>query len=128
MITIRLPALQLEVQDIALLGSVVLLLVIINLIRRERLKEGYSIVWFLIGLVIVLFAAFESLLDVFAKFVGIFYAPAALFLILITGLLLISINFSVLISKYDRRIRELAQEGALLRQMIEKIDKKRSSS
>ncbi len=104
-----------RVQILAIAGSVLLLLVIVNLIRREKLKEGYSIIWFLVGLAMVVFSTLAGLLDVFARSVGISYSPAALFLILTGGLILLSIHFSVLVSKHDRCYRELAQEYALLK-------------
>lgn len=104
-----------RIQLFALAGSVLLLAIIINLIRREKLKEGYSIIWFLVGIAMVIFSALAGLLDIFANSVGIAYSPAALFLIMIGGLILLSIHFSVLVSKHDRRYRELAQELALLR-------------
>lgn len=103
-----------RIQLLAVAGSVLLLGIIINLIRREKLKEGYSIIWFLVGLAMVTFSALAGLLDIFAHSVGISYSPAALFLILTGGLILLSVHFSVLVSKHDKRYRELAQELALL--------------
>jgi hypothetical protein len=108
-----------RIQILAVIGSVSLLTVIIQLIRREKLKEGYSIIWFLVGLAMVTFSALAGLLDIFASSVGISYSPAALFLILTGGLILLSIHFSVLVSKHDQRFRELAQEHALLRAEFE---------
>ncbi|HLD25638.1 MAG TPA: DUF2304 domain-containing protein [Candidatus Andersenbacteria bacterium] len=114
-----------RIQFLALVGSVILLGIIVNLIRREKLKEGYSIIWFLVGLAMVTFSALAGLLDVFARSVGISYSPAALFLILISGLLLLSIHFSVMVSKHDQRYRELAQEHALLRARLEAAERGR---
>src|SRR3989338_10011355 len=114
-----------RIQFLALVGSVILLGIIVNLIRREKLKEGNSIIWFLVGLAMVTFSALAGLLDVFARSVGISYSPAALFLILISGLLLLSIHFSVMVSKHDQRYRELAQEHALLRARLEAAERGR---
>lgn len=104
-----------RIQLWAIAGSVLLLAAIINLIRKEKLKEGYSIIWFLVGIAMVTFSALAGLLDIFANSLGIAYSPAALFLILTGGLIVLSVHFSVLVSKHDRRYRELAQELALLR-------------
>lgn len=112
-----------RIQMLAIIGSVVLLLVIINLIRNEKLKEGYSIIWFLVGLAMVTFSALAGLLDVFAKSIGISYSPAALFLILTSGLILLSIHFSVLVSKHDQCYRELTQEYALLKEELKGREK-----
>ena len=99
--------------------SLALLLVIIHLIRRGLLKEGYSIIWFLIAVATVILSIFSRLLDYLAELFGIAYTPAALFLVLLAGLFLLAIHFSVLLSRYDRRIRELAQEHAILKAHVE---------
>lgn len=107
-----------RIQSLALLGSFGLLAVVVHLIRREKLKEGYSIIWFLVGLTMVLFASVTRLLDILASSIGISYSPAALFLILTGGLFVLALHFSVLISKHDRQIRDLAQANALLRDQL----------
>ncbi len=107
-----------RIQALAIAGSLILLWIVVNLMRREKLKEGYSIIWFLVGLSLVVFSAFTRLLDMLAQAVGISYSPAALFLILTSGLFLLALHFSVLISKHDQRIRYLAQENALLKNKI----------
>lgn len=104
-----------RLQTLALVGSLIIVVVVTYLIRREKLKEGYSIIWFLVSLTLVLFASVTRLLDILAATVGISYSPAALFLILTGGLFILALHFSVLISKHDRQIRDLAQENALLR-------------
>lgn len=104
-----------RIQTLALIGSIGLLVIVVQLIRREKLKEGYSIVWFLVGLTLVTFASATKLLDILAGWVGISYSPAALFLVLTGGLFILALHFSVLVSKHDRQIRDLAQENALLR-------------
>lgn len=107
-----------RIQILALVGSLVMVGIVVHLIRQEKLKEGYSIIWFLVGLTMVLFASVTKLLDILASSIGISYSPAALFLILTGGLFILALHFSVLISKHDRQIRALAQENALLRNRL----------
>ena len=114
-----------RVQLVAVAGSVLLMIIIVRLIQKERLKEGYSIIWFLVGLSMIVFSVLARLLDLFARAIGIAYAPAALFFILIAGLIILSIHFSVLLSKYDRRVKELAQEHAILRHHMEQAGMKK---
>lgn len=104
-----------RIQYIAIGASFGLLFIIIWFIRKGRLKEGYSIIWFLISLGVVVFAFFTGILDLLARLVGISYAPAAILLLLLAGLFLLSLHFSVLVSRYDKRIRTLAQEHAILK-------------
>lgn len=113
----------LRIQIVAIGSSLALLMLIIQLIRRGLLKEGYSIIWFLIGVATVVLSLIPRLLDRFSHFVGISYAPAALFLILIGGLFLLAVNFSVLISVQDKKIREMAQEQAILKLRLKQLDK-----
>lgn len=111
-----------RLQYIAITLSLIILVLIIHLIRQGKLKEGYSLIWFLIALLIVIFSFFARILDAFAKLVSIEYSPAALFLILVGGLFLLAIHFSVLLTAYDRRIKELAQDHALLQAELAKPD------
>jgi hypothetical protein len=55
---------------------------------------------------------------------GIYYPPAALFLIGFGFTLLILMNFSVLVSDLTDRNKCLAQEIALLKQEVEELKKK----
>lgn len=110
-----------RIQAVAIIASIALLLSVVYLIRHEKLKEGYSIVWFLVGLTLVLFSVFTRLLDMLSVAVGIRYSPSAFFLIVTGGLFLLALHFSVLLSRHDRHIRELAQENALLKERLERL-------
>lgn len=113
-----------DLQIFSIIVSSLLLLVILNLVRSERLKEGYAIVWLLVAAFMVVFSLFAGLLDRFARIVGISYAPAALFLILVGGLFMLSFHFSLLLCRYDTRIRHLAQEHAMLKEVVERNNKR----
>jgi hypothetical protein len=114
----------LRTQLLAVVGSIFLLLMVIRLIRQEKLKPGYSIGWFVVVSLVVVFAVFSRLLSLFAELLGIAYAPAAFLLILVAGLFLLTLHFSVLITWYDRKIRDLAQEQALLREELRRTLKR----
>lgn len=109
-----------RLQALAIAVSIMLLVGIIQLIRKERLKEGYSIWWLAVAGVMLVFSVWADLLQGFAELVGVSYAPAALFLIIVGGLILLSLHFSLLLCRYDRRIRTLAQEHAMLKLEMEK--------
>ena len=102
-------------QVLAVAASVVLLGIVVHLIRTGQLKPGYSIGWFAVGTGMVLFSLFSPLLSVFASLLGISYAPAAFLLVLVAGLFGMALHYSVMVSQHDKKIRELAQEHALLK-------------
>jgi len=95
--------------------SIVLLIVTFELIRKERLREEYSILWLFTGLATLVFSlAPEFFLSrFFTRITGLFYLSAVV-LIIFLFLLVIVFHFSVVISKLTLRNKELAQRHALL--------------
>jgi hypothetical protein len=115
-----------RIQILAVIGSVVLVFFIIELIRRKRLREEFSILWLAMGVVFLALSIFRGLLDQFSYLVGIGYPPAALFLILIMGLTVIMIHFSVAISELKETQKKLVQEIGLLKAAAEDRESKAS--
>ncbi len=109
-----------RIQVLAVIGSLLLIAFIVELIRRRRLKEEFAILWLGMGIVFLVISLFRGLLDKFSLLIGIGYPPAALFLILIMGLMVILIHFSVAISGLKEANKKLAQEVGLLKKEFEK--------
>jgi len=101
-------------------GSGLVLVVVVELIRRGRLKERYSLLWLLAGGVLLVLSSSRDLLEVVSHLVGIYYPPSFLFLLAFLFLLLITLHFSVVISGLSEKNKKLAQELALLRQEMQK--------
>ena len=70
-----------RVEIVMILGSVGLLLIVLELVRRRRLKEEYSLLWLLTAVVLLALSLLRSSLDLIAKLLGIFYPPTALFVV-----------------------------------------------
>jgi hypothetical protein len=104
---------------LAVVGSVSLLMVVVELIRRGRLKERYSLLWLLAGALLLFLSLSRGILDSIARSLGIFYPPSFLFLLAFFFLLLITLHFSVVISGLTEKNKKLAQELALLRREME---------
>lgn len=108
-----------RIQILAIFGSICLIIFILNLIRKKRLREEFSILWLVTAFVFLFISIFRPLLDKFAYFLGIGYPPAALFLILILGLIMVCIHFSIAISELKETNKKLLQELGLLRAELE---------
>jgi len=104
-----------RIQILAIVGSVFLILFILDLIRRKRLREEFAILWLAMGVVFLILSIFRGLLDKISYFIGIGYPPAALFLFLIMGLLIILVHFSTAISELKETQKKLVQEIGLLK-------------
>ncbi len=105
----------------AVLGSGSVLVLVIELIRRGRLKEKYSLLWLFAGGVLLVFSLSRDLLEYAARLFGVYYPPSFLFLLAFLFLLLITLHFSVVLSGLSDKNKQLAQELALLRQEMQEI-------
>jgi hypothetical protein len=95
--------------------TLVSVLFVVRMVRRNQLPSRYAMLWLSIGAVIALLATFPSLLDRASSWLGIAYAPGTFFLGAITLLFLIVVHFSWELSRLDARTRLLAEELAVLR-------------
>ena len=91
------------------------MLLILDLIRRDRLQERYSVIWFGAGLAMLAGAAFPGLLGSVADLMGVRDTNVALFSIVLLLLLGLALNFSVIMSRQAAQITRLAQERAIER-------------
>ena len=113
------------VKILAVFVSVSLMIVVIELIRRGRLKERYSLLWLFAGSVLLLFSLSRHLLESVSLLLGIQYPPSFLFLLAFFFLLLITLHFSSVISGLAEKNKHLAQELALLRQELAALRQER---
>jgi hypothetical protein len=104
-----------QTRIIAATLAIVFMLLILELIRRDRLQERYSVIWFVAGLAMLAGAAFPGLLQVVADAMGVRDTNVALFSIVLLLLLGLALNFSVIMSRQAAQITRLAQERAMER-------------
>ena len=117
-----------RVEIVMILGSVGLLLIVLELVRQRRLKEEYSLLWLLTAVVLLALSLWRSSLDSIAKIVGIFYPPTALFVVGFGFVLLLLLYFSTIISKLSGENNNLTQRLSILdwrvRQLEEQINER----
>lgn len=100
---------------LAILGSVLLLGFIIDLVRRRKLKEEYSVLWVLTGVVVLVLAAWLELLETISDAIGAVALSSTIFFFALLFIFLLVLHFSVRISMLERRLTALIQEVALQR-------------
>lgn len=110
-----------RIQVFSVIGSLLLFLFILRLVKRKKLKEEYSLLWLGFGIVFIMLSVFRPLLEVVASAIGIVYAPAALLLILVISVFFILIQFSIVISKLAEGNKNLTQEVGILKTEIKKL-------
>jgi len=102
-----------QTRIIAAVLALAFMALVLELIRRDRLQERFSVVWFIAGLGMLVGAAFPGLLTVVADAMGVRDTNVALFSIVLLLLLGLALNFSVIMSRQAAQITRLAQERAL---------------
>ena len=119
------------VQIIAVLGSLGIFIVVIELIRRNHLKERYSLIWLTTTVVLIIFSLSRPLLHSIARYLGIYYPPSFLFLLAIIFLLVLLLHFSTVISSLSEQNKRLSQEIGILKIRLDRMgreDKKTATS
>lgn len=107
-----------RIQIVAILGSAVLLLVVLEMVRRRRLQERYALVWLGSALVLLGLAAWRDGLGKVSDLFGIAYPPNALFFIAFAFVLLLLLHFSSAVSRLADQSKVLAQRFALLEERV----------
>ena len=102
-----------QTRILAAVIAVAFMLMILELIRRDRLQERFSVVWFVAGLGMLAGAIFPGLLAGVADLMGVRDTNVALFSIVLLLLLGLALNFSVIMSRQAAQITRLAQERAI---------------
>ena len=115
------------VKIIALTGSGLIFFMVIELIRRNHLKERYSLIWLATAMVLIVFSLWRGLLHFIALKLGIYYPPSFLFLLAIGFLIALLLHFSTVISSQSDQNKRLAQEIGILRSRLSKIEHRETS-
>jgi hypothetical protein len=101
--------------------SITIFISIIELIRRNRLKEKYSILWLFASVVLILFSLSRESLHYISSLVGVHYPPSFIFLLSFLFLIIINIHLTSVISKLTDNNKTLSQEVALLKEAVAKV-------
>jgi hypothetical protein len=116
---------QFRTQMFVIALGVLMLLFILNLVRRKQLREQYSLLWILSAVVLVLSAVFIDGVDRLAHAIGIYYPPAFLFLVAIMVVFTLQFHFSTVISSLREQNKQLTQDVGLLAAEVDALRRKR---
>jgi len=108
-------------QVIAAFGAVALVLFVLDLVRRKRLSEDFSLLWIGATVVIAVLGFSTPLLKLITRALGVMFESSTVFLFglgfAVCMLLYLSIRVSRLVADRDTLTRELA----LLRSDLERL-------
>ncbi len=113
-----------RIQLVAVIVAGVVLLIVLELVRRRRLMERYALLWLLSAVVLLGLAAWRDALRVISQALGIVYPPNALFFVAFGFVLLLLLHFSAAVSRLADQTRVLAQRSALLEERLRRLEAK----
>lgn len=101
-------------QIILIVGITLILLFIINMIRKRKLELKYSLVWLLVLIVLLVIVCIPETLTKIATSLGIYSPVNMIFFLGFVFSLIIIFVLTVTVSRLSARIRRLAQIVAML--------------
>ena len=109
----------------SILFSVLLILFIINLVRKNKLDEKYSILWLFASFVILVVSIFPNIITIVANKFSVYYPPTLMLLFAIIILGAYIIHISMVITKQNKMIVKLTQELGILKEKMEKNEQEK---
>ena len=91
-----------------------LFIFIIELVRRRKMREEYSLFWLLSGLLICVLSVWYEAIVWIAAVIGSAYPPSVLFFFGLVFLAFISIFYSVKLSDLSNKMKNLSQKIAMM--------------
>ncbi|MBO5478120.1 MAG: DUF2304 domain-containing protein [Clostridia bacterium] len=109
---------------LGIIFGIVFLIFILNLVKKNKLDEKYSIVWIIFSLGILLISIFYELFMKISLKLGVYYPPILLllFAIIIEGIYIVHITITI--TKQNKMIIKLTQELAILKEKVEEMEEK----
>lgn len=96
------------------IGATGVFLTVLELVRRRRLREEYSLVWLFASLVYLVVALWPGSTALLAEFLGVSSPVMAVLFIGVNFLILILIQYSIRLSKLTDRFKDLTQQISII--------------
>ncbi len=109
-------------QVIVALGALGLALLVLELVRRRRLSEEYSLLWLVSTVVIAVLGFSTSLLTWITRALGIQFAASTVFAAGLAFMTVMLLYVSVRLSRLSAETHALTRELALLRFDLERLE------
>jgi hypothetical protein len=107
---------------LTIIVGLILLMVILELLRRRQLREKYAVLWIVVGIGVIPLAIFPRGLDRVAQLVGVASGASLVLFLGLLLLLLICTHLSWEVSQLEEETRTLAEEVALIRTRLTDLE------
>lgn len=108
-------------QVFALIISALVFIVVLDLVRRRRLREEYSVLWLATSVIMFTLVLRYEWLVALTALIGAGLPTTTLFLFSIIFLMLLSVQFCIKISRLTEQVKCLCQENAIMKLDLERL-------
>lgn len=108
-------------------AALITLSVVIEMLRRRRLRERHAVWWLVAGTLALIIGIFPGTLDWAADLAGVVVPINLVFFLSVVILFLVSIQHSSELTKLDDQTRTLAEHSSLLDLRIRELERQASA-
>ena len=101
--------------------SILIFIVIIDLVRRRKLREEFSWLWLLTGAVTILLAVWYDLVQFITEVIGAVLPTTTLFLFSAIFFMVINLYYATKISNLHDHVKDLSQHIAILQTEVKRL-------
>jgi hypothetical protein len=106
---------------LGIIGSVLILVVLFELLRRRHLREKYAVMWALVAVGVLVLTIFPGLLTVASDLVGVDVPANLLFFLASLVLMVLTLQHSYELGRLEDKTRTLAEELAIVRMELDEL-------
>lgn len=111
---------------IGILAPILVIVVVIQMLRHNRLRERHAVGWLAAGLLALVIGVFPPLLDWMADLAGVEVPTNLGFFVSIAVLFLVCLQNSAELTETESKIRVLAEHSAMQDDRIRRLEEKRT--
>ncbi len=115
-------------QVTGLIAGAALLVAVLELVRRRKLTEEYSLLWIVSALALLGLSARRGILETMAAWLGMKDLPLFVALLVLGAACAAALGFSVIMSRQRRQIERLTEEAAILSAELRDLRASRSKT
>jgi hypothetical protein len=106
----------------AITSAAVALFIVIEMLRRRRLRERHAIWWLVAGVASLVIAVFPQSIDGLASLIGVEEPVNLVFFSSLVILFVVGVQFSAELTSLENKTRRLAEEAAMQDQRIRALE------
>jgi hypothetical protein len=105
-----------------ILAALLVLGVVIEMLRRRRLRERHALWWLVAGVLALIVGVFPQVLGWVSDLIGITVPTNLVFFVSIAILFLVSLQQSSELTQFESKVRTLAERSALQERRIKRLE------